>query len=145
MEWNESFLSVLFLYPLSLFIAKRLKFLFFVANISSIISIIMLKFVSFTLSGAIGSLGCRRSSSGGSVLIRQLTELQIMTCSWSVESYGISDNSVGYHWSPLSLCSWLRWYPAECTENHLGQLHLNTWVFPAHNPPIQLNIDRKLT
>ena len=32
-------------------------------------------------------------------------------------------------------------YQAEWTENHPGQLHLNTWVFPAFN----LNIDRKLT
>ncbi len=28
---------------------------------------------------------------------------------------------------------------------HLGQLHLTTWVLPAFNQPIQLNIDRKLT
>ncbi len=42
--------------------------------------------LSSTLSEAIGSLGCRRNSSSGSVLIRQLTELQLMTCSKSVES-----------------------------------------------------------
>ncbi len=32
-----------------------------------------------TLSEAIGSLGCRRTRTSGSVLIRQLTELQLMT------------------------------------------------------------------
>ena len=36
-------------------------------------------------------------------------------------------------------------HQAEWMENHLGQLHLNTWVFPAFYQPIQLNIDRKLT
>ncbi len=36
-------------------------------------------------------------------------------------------------------------YPAQWMENHLDQLHLNTWIFPAFNQPIQLNIDRKLT
>ena len=39
-----------------------------------------------TLSEAIGSLGCIRNSPSGSVLIRQLTELQLMTSSRSVES-----------------------------------------------------------
>ena len=34
-----------------------------------------------TLSEAIGSLGCRRNSSSGSMLIRQLTEPQLLTCS----------------------------------------------------------------
>ena len=37
------------------------------------------------LSEAISSLGCRCNSSSGSVLITQLTELQLMTCSRSVE------------------------------------------------------------
>ena len=37
-----------------------------------------------TLSEAIGSLGCRRNSSSGSVLIRQLTALQLMTCCGTV-------------------------------------------------------------
>ncbi len=121
------------------------------------------------LSEAIGSLGCRGNSSLGSVLIRQLTELQLITSSRSVESAGISVNSAGWHWSPMSQCSWLRciqlrdttrklrypsvwWschgnstYVVVWTENHLGQLHLNTWVFPALNQPIQLNIDIKLT
>ncbi len=59
-------------------------------------------FVLTTLSEAISSLGCRRNSSSGSMLIRQLTELQIMTSSRSVETAGISVNSVGYHRSPLS-------------------------------------------
>ncbi len=36
-------------------------------------------------------------------------------------------------------------YPAEWTENHLGQLHLYTWVFPAFNQPFRLNINRKPT
>ena len=45
-------------------------------------------------SEAISSLGCRRNSSSGSVSIRQLTELQLMTCSRSVESAGISVNSI---------------------------------------------------
>ncbi len=55
------------------------------------------------LSEAIGSLGCRRTSSSGSMLIMQLTELQIMICSRSVESAEISVYSAGYRWSPLSL------------------------------------------
>ncbi len=36
-------------------------------------------FHDYTLSEATGSLGCRRNSSQGSVLIKQLTELQLLT------------------------------------------------------------------
>ncbi len=95
-----------------------------------------------TLLEAIGSLGCRRNSSSGSVSNRQLTELQLITCSTSVESAGLSVNLAGYHWSPPSLCSGLRWCPDEWTENHQGQLHLNTRVFPVFHQLIQLHIDR---
>ncbi len=54
----------------------------------AILSILWVKswnFIPFslfkTLSEAIGSLGCRRNSSDGSMLIRQLTEPQLLTCS----------------------------------------------------------------
>ncbi len=47
-----------------------------------------------TLSETIGSLGCRRNSLDGSMLIRQLTELQLF-------------HSAGYHLSALSL--WGSW------------------------------------
>ncbi len=50
-----------------------------------------------TLSVAIGSLGCRRNSSGGSMLIRQLTELQLLTCSRTEGSADIPVHSAGYH------------------------------------------------
>ncbi len=97
-----------------------------------------------TLSEAIGLLGCRRNSPSGSVMIRQLTELQL----WSTFS-------IGHHflipYSTVVLChfvhssSGLMWYPGKWMGNHLGQLYLNTGVFPAFNHPTQLNIDRKLT
>ncbi len=79
--------------------------------------------IKHTLSEAIGSLGCRRNSSNGSVLIRQLTELQLMTSSRSVESAGISVNSVEYNRSPLSLCvsSWVNGkLPGSASFEHLN-------------------------
>ncbi len=54
-------------------------------------SIHMLSIGTFhTLSEAIGSLGCRHNSSIRSVLIGQLTELQLLSCSWTVNSAGQS-------------------------------------------------------
>ncbi len=61
--------------------------------------------VQHALSEAIGSLGCRRNSSDGSMLIRQLTELELLTCSRTEDSAGIPVHSAGYYLSPLSLCS----------------------------------------
>ena len=43
-----------------------------------------------TLSEVIALLDCRRNSSSGSVLIRQLTEPQLLTCSRIVDSAGNS-------------------------------------------------------
>ncbi len=40
-------------------------------------------------SEAIGSFGCRCNSSSGFVLIKQLTEMQLLTCSGTLGSAGI--------------------------------------------------------
>ncbi len=70
------------------------------------------------------------------MLIRQLTEPQRLTCSGSVDSAGVPAQWTGNDLSEL------HWHSV---GNHLGQLHSNTWVFPAFNQPTQLNIDRMLT
>ena len=75
--------------------------------------------VNHTLSGAIGSLGCRCNSSSGSVLIRQLTELQLMTCSRSVESAGIPSYS-RFKWKVILIRS-------ICPEN--AQNHLSCHIY----------------
>ncbi len=79
------------------------------------------------------------------MLIRQLTEPQLLTCSRTVNSAGIQVQWMEDHLGQLHSDSELRWYPAQWTKNHLAQLHLNTWVFPAFSQPTQFIIDRNLT
>ncbi len=88
-----------------------------------------------TLSEAISSLGCRRNSSSGSMLIRQLTELQLMASSRSVEPAGISVNSVGYHRSPLSQCTSCTWL--RCI--HLSERKI-AWVSFIWTPEFSLHL-----
>ncbi len=61
-----------------------------------------LKESPYALSEAISSLGCRRNSSSGSMLIRQLTEAQLLT-SFKTATWGL----FSVHW----------------TGCHLSQLH----------------------
>ena len=53
---------------------------------------------NLTLSEAIGSLGCRRNSSGGSMLIRQLAEPQFLTCYRTEDSAGIQFIQLDITW-----------------------------------------------
>ncbi len=77
-----------------------------ISCITPTISVAVLKMLQYhikvihTLSEAIGSLGCRRNSSDGSMLIRQLTEPQLLTCSTTEESAGIPVHSAGYQVIP---------------------------------------------
>ena len=100
---------------------------------------------SSTLSQATSSLGCRRNSSSGSVLIKQLAEAQLLTSSETADPGVYSIDWTGHHLSQLLLDTGLRWHPVQRTEKHMSQLHLNTRAFPDFNQPTQLNIDRKVT
>ncbi len=98
------------------------------------------KFHIPTLSEAIGSLGWSCNSSSGSMLIRQLTEAQLLTGSKTAESGDFYIHWTGCHLSRLHLDSWLGLHPIHWTENKLSQLHLN-WVSPELNQLNYLNID----
>ena len=97
------------------------------------------------LSEAISSLGCWLNSSDGSVLIKQLDEVQLLNGSKTANLGVSSVYWTGYHLSQLLWDSGLRWHPVQWTENHMSQLHLNTWDWLEFNQLTQLNIDRKVT
>ena len=61
----------------------------------------MSKGLPAALSEAIGSLGCRRNSSNGSVLIKQLAEAQLLTSSETADPGVFPVYWTGYHLSQL--------------------------------------------
>ncbi len=83
--------------------------------------------LSHTLSEAIGSLGCRRNSSSGSVLISQLTELQLMTWSRSVESAGKIWPKNNRSFEKIMCSNWI------LTESRLRWLYTVWWAISSES------------
>ena len=77
--------------------------------------------ICYTLSEAINSLGCRRNSSGGSMLIRQLAELQLLTCSRNVNTWVFpafnqpSNLNIDIKLTEMMLYSGMSYFFWECT------------------------------